>query len=323
MAILNRILVTLINSPKCFTLFTNHHHKLSTPKQGHISLFIDKPPLNPPPVLIIFSSTLFVIILFKTQNRFCSSIDRERERLTETEEMFAAMAAEKRWFAAVAIAALIAGALLITSFVRSGDRSVVLCSLSASTSSTTTNDDHLLSTILHYATTPVTPQQSLAEIRITYDVLRSSSPSSAVNFLVFGLGHDSPMWSAFNHRGTTLFLEEDPKWYQIVLKNSPNLKAHPVKYPTKLVQANDLLKTYRSEPSCLPPKAHLKGNRRCRLALSDLPREVYEREWDLIMIDAPKGYYDEAPGRMGAIYSAAVMARGGDRTVRRTCSYTT
>ncbi|KAK1271070.1 Glucuronoxylan 4-O-methyltransferase 1 [Acorus gramineus] len=221
--------------------------------------------------------------------------------------MFAAMAAEKRWFAAVAIAALIAGALLITSFVRSGDRSVVLCSLSASTSSSTTNDDHLLSTILHYATTPVTPQQSLAEIRITYDVLRSSS---AVNFLVFGLGHDSPMWSAFNHRGTTLFLEEDPKWYQIVLKNSPNLKAHPVKYPTKLVQADDLLKTYRSEPSCLPPKAHLKGNRRCRLALSDLPREVYEREWDLIMIDAPKGYYDEAPGRMGAIYSAAVMARG-------------
>ncbi|KAK1294549.1 Glucuronoxylan 4-O-methyltransferase 1 [Acorus calamus] len=220
------------------------------------------------------------------------------------------MAAEKRWFAAVSIAALIAGALLITSFIRSGDRSVVLCSLSASTSTNFNNDEHLLSTILHYATTPVTPQQSLAEIHITYDVLRSSSPSSAVNFLVFGLGHDSPMWSAFNHRGTTLFLEEDPKWYQIVLKNSPNLKAHPVKYPTKLVQADDLLKTYKSEPSCLPPKAHLKGNRRCRLALSDLPREVYEREWDLIMIDAPKGYYDEAPGRMGAIYSAAVMARG-------------
>ncbi|KAK1281520.1 Glucuronoxylan 4-O-methyltransferase 1 [Acorus calamus] len=225
--------------------------------------------------------------------------------------MFAAATAAKRWFTAVTLAAVIAGALLISSFIRSGDRSV-LCSLSSATTTTasTSSDDNLLSTILHYATTPVTPQQSLAEIRITYDVLRRSASPSAVNFLVFGLGHDSPMWSAFNHRGTTLFLEEDPKWFQIVLKKSPNLNAHSIEYPTRLVQARDLLSSYRSEPYCLPPKAFLRGNRRCRLALADLPREVYEREWDLIMIDAPKGYYKEAPGRMGAIFSAAVMARG-------------
>ncbi|XP_020594308.1 probable methyltransferase At1g27930, partial [Phalaenopsis equestris] len=95
-----------------------------------------------------------------------------------------------------------------------------------------------------------------------------------------------------------------------VLRDFPTLRAHNIRYPTKLSEANDLIRTYRSEPECLPPRAHLKGNRRCRLALADLPTEIYETEWDLIMIDAPKGYFAEAPGRMGAIYSAAVMARG-------------
>ncbi|KAJ6885197.1 hypothetical protein NC652_032021 [Populus alba x Populus x berolinensis] len=32
-------------------------------------------------------------------------------------------------------------------------------------------------------------------------------------------------------------------------------------------------------------------------------------EWDLIMVDAPTGYHDEAPGRMTAIYTAGLMAR--------------
>ncbi|KAL8240875.1 hypothetical protein R6Q59_014230 [Mikania micrantha] len=40
-------------------------------------------------------------------------------------------------------------------------------------------------------------------------------------------------------------------------------------------------------------------------SLSGLPDLVYDKEWDMIMIDAPRGYFSEAPGRMGAIYSAA------------------
>lgn len=40
-----------------------------------------------------------------------------------------------------------------------------------------------------------------------------------------------------------------------------------------------------------------------------LPNKVYDTEWDMIMVDAPRGYFAEAPGRMAAIYSAAVMAR--------------
>ncbi|KAF6148478.1 hypothetical protein GIB67_038833 [Kingdonia uniflora] len=171
-----------------------------------------------------------------------------------------------------------------------------------------------MKTILHYATSTVVPQQSRAEISVSFDVLQSCSGTlSGCNFLVFGLGHDSLMWSSFNPLGTTVFLEEDPKWVQTVLKDAPNLKAHYVRYQTQLIQADELMRTYRSEPYCLPAKAYVKGNTKCKLALTTLPEEVYERQWDLIMIDAPRGYFNEAPGRMGAIFSAAVMARARTR----------
>lgn len=225
--------------------------------------------------------------------------------------------AGKPWSVAIAAAVLVIGGLSISSFVRSGDRAL-LCSLSAAaipgvrfsapTGGAAAERAQMAETILHYATTSTTPQQSRGEINITLTVLRERAPC---NFLVFGLGFDSLMCSAFNAGGKTLFLEEDPKWVGTVLKadRSHFLRAHTVKYPTQLQQSNELLRSYKSEPGCLPPKTFLKGNHRCRLALADLPKEVYETEWDLIMVDAPKGYFNEAPGRMGAIYSAAVMAR--------------
>ncbi|XP_050373456.1 probable methyltransferase At1g27930 [Argentina anserina] len=160
--------------------------------------------------------------------------------------------------------------------------------------------------VFHYATSHTTPQQSRAEISVSFEVLKSRAPC---NFLVFGLGHDSLMWTTFNPRGTTLFLEEDPKWVQTVLKDAPELRAETVNYRTQLKQADELLGLYKFEPACKPSVAVIRGNERCKLALSNLPEEVYEKEWDLIMIDAPRGYFPEAPGRMAAIFSAAVMAR--------------
>ena len=35
-----------------------------------------------------------------------------------------------------------------------------------------------------------------------------------------------------------------------------------------------------------------------KLSLKGFPNEVYDVEWDLIMVDAPTGYHDEAPGRI-------------------------
>ncbi|KAL8052389.1 hypothetical protein ABFX02_05G001400 [Erythranthe guttata] len=131
------------------------------------------------------------------------------------------------------------------------------------------------------------------------------------NFLVFGLGHDSLMWNALNPRGTTLFLEEDPKWFSAVLKGDAAhaLHAETVPYRTQLSQADELLLHYRNEPDCSATRSFIRGNTKCRLALNMLSDKVYDTEWDLIMIDAPRGYFGEAPGRMAAIYSAAVMAR--------------
>ncbi|XVF43705.1 hypothetical protein PTKIN_Ptkin02bG0062000 [Pterospermum kingtungense] len=217
--------------------------------------------------------------------------------------------ADKRWFLPIAIAGLIAGTILISSFIKTADYSL-LCSIAKTRSeavdeySTTTPIQ--LQAIVHYATSRIVPQQNFGEISVTLDVLKKRSPC---NFLVFGLGYDSLMWTSLNPRGNTIFLEEDPKWVQTVLKDAPDLHAHAVKYRTQLKEADDLLSHYLSEPNCSPSKAYLRGNEKCKLALTGFPDEYYDTEWDLIMIDAPRGYFAEAPGRMAAIFSAAVMAR--------------
>ncbi|KAL1804552.1 hypothetical protein DCAR_0936209 [Daucus carota subsp. sativus] len=203
---------------------------------------------------------------------------------------------------AVAILFLFSGALVLSSYILAVDSPFLLLRGGDNSDSTERTQ---LETILHYATSRVVPQQSLAEIKVSFDVLLSRAPC---NFLVFGLGHDSQMWHSFNPRGTTLFLEEDPKWVQTILKTAPFLNARHVIYRTKLSEADKLLQSYRWQPECTQ-MMFLRGNDKCRLALTELPEEVYDKEWDLIMIDAPRGYFPEAPGRMAAIYSAAVMAR--------------
>ena len=47
----------------------------------------------------------------------------------------------------------------------------------------------------------------------------------------------------------------------------------------------------------------------CRLAITDLPNGLYDVAWDVVLVDGPHGYDEGSPGRMAAIYSAAVMAR--------------
>ncbi|KAK4402637.1 putative methyltransferase [Sesamum angolense] len=218
---------------------------------------------------------------------------------------------ENPWILGLAVVGLIGGGLLIASLFINNGSSQLFCGGGGAWGGTpfdgnATTTTLQLEAIVHYATSRVVPQQSIGEITVSYNVLRSLGPS---NFLVFGLGHDSLMWAAINPGGRTLFLEEDPKWVQTVLKDAPALRVDTVRYRTQLSQADELLKHYRTEPDCSAKNSFLRGNHKCRLALDMLSDEVYDTEWDMIMVDAPRGYFAEAPGRMAAIYSAAVMAR--------------
>lgn len=163
--------------------------------------------------------------------------------------------------------------------------------------------------LVHYATSRIPPQQNRGEIELTLQVLSVRSPC---NFLVFGLGHDSALWNALNAHGNTVFLEEDSNWLREIVKSQPGMKAHHVQYETRMSKADALLRNYRksrfkANSSCSPSRP-LRSSK-CELALTHLPAFIYDTQWDIIMIDAPRGFFGSAPGRMSAIFTAAVMAR--------------
>lgn len=89
----------------------------------------------------------------------------------------------------------------------------------------------LANALIHYATTNITPQQTLHEISVSARVLQRKSPC---NFLVFGLGHDSLMWTSLNYGGRTVFLEEDKSWIEQIQQKFPTLESYHVVYDTKV-----------------------------------------------------------------------------------------
>ena len=118
--------------------------------------------------------------------------------------------------------------------------------------------------------------------------------NSPCNFLVFGLGNDSLIWNEINKDGKIIFLEDDMEWCD-KFKDS-GLNIHNIKYTTKIedwesIKFNtDLLKL-------------------------DLPQEVMDETWDVILVDAPLGHQPpkpyKGPGRMQSIYMASQLLRVG------------
>jgi len=127
-------------------------------------------------------------------------------------------------------------------------------------------------------------QLSPGEIAMVLGQLRKAG-----NFLVFGVGRDTPMWVALGPEQTH-FLEDDPAW--IAANSKWTDRIHRVHYSTVLEQYRELL--HRPEALEL-----------------DLPSTVAAREWDLILVDAPYGFEPGRPGRMQSIYAASRLVRPG------------
>ncbi|CAN6241155.1 unnamed protein product [Urochloa humidicola] len=163
--------------------------------------------------------------------------------------------------------------------------------------------------LVHYASiSNATHRMPDTDIRAISAVIRARAPC---NLLVFGLGAESPLWLALNHGGRTVFLEENEFYVKYLEPKHPGLEAYDVSYTTKVRDFKDLLAAARASrgKECRPVQNLLFSE--CRLAINDLPNDLYDVPWDMVLIDGPSGWNPNSPGRMPSIFTTAVLTRSG------------
>jgi glucuronoxylan 4-O-methyltransferase len=138
------------------------------------------------------------------------------------------------------------------------------------------------------------------------------SLKSPCNILIFGFQPQFLILSSMNEGGNTVFLVDNhDRTTNKITTNFNNTQIYNFNYNVPTKEAYKLLKHARNNHACGPNPRYLQTSK-CKLALKNLPAIVYEKNWDVIVVDGPSGDLPESPGRMESIYTASVLARGGN-----------
>jgi len=144
-------------------------------------------------------------------------------------------------------------------------------------------------------------QQSMEQVGVTLaQIARVRERKGVCNLLIFGVGFDAAFWMHHNRQGRTVFLEDSAEWSEFVRARMPpeyNMSVYGVHYKTLLGRDDATYLDRATWP-------HL---------FMELPEDILETEWDIILVDAPAGYKKgKTPGRYQALYMAARLRRPAD-----------
>ncbi|MFC1887842.1 hypothetical protein ACFLYK_03435 [Candidatus Cloacimonadota bacterium] len=141
-------------------------------------------------------------------------------------------------------------------------------------------------------------QLSPSQIKLISDVVKKKKDCK---LLVFGLGYDSIFWNRINRKGTTVFIEDNEEWLEKISRKCKKLSIHHVQYKTRRKDWEQLLGKLNEID--IP-----------------LPEQVLAEKWDVILVDAPNGDHEQAPGRMLSIFSALILVKASGSIFVHDCN---